>query len=565
MSLSVSSSNSSLLVLPLPTTDFKAVLSFAEKIRPLPPPSGMLARRVSWIESCSQQLVQSAYRLYLSYGKDQVKALKEQMAGAEPSEIARLAKPYAKILPEFAFLTIWYGEKNKETAALKTYWLSRGYLLFSDNTTGVIELSSEDRLLLENYADIICFEAEILQLPLSERVSKAVDFLEVASSSLNKDNLPFVANVITETFYALFPDGVGPKETELWSLLNDVISDAKEIDGVAQGTYFDDQLLIFVKLFLRKTESDENEALHAIRHHLRNANTPQSNSLLRYLADKKWKAFDSINELAIIRKEISLSEKLVPETLIGQIFKQFLDNPIFEPQAQAELYLFPSPWRDHLSAVSLRYYLGPLALPSGQENLFTAIFLSDKELTRYVSHLFLTEDKAVITPPLITPKDGNAFVSFRIFRLFEESMEYLRKHQFNQIGKLVETISWRNIQEWFHDTAKDAVSLKIITDIYQSKFLCLKELNLPSDRVKKLKEETEITRLELINWMKACWKQLHTEDTQNFPFEKYTEEELVIYVPAILKVMEPKKISLLTESFDFLEEVKCPLPTSAKS
>lgn len=544
MSITVFSSNPNVEVLPQPiAANFRAVSVFAENISSLPPPSGVVARRVFWIQSCFQQTVQGVYRLFFP---DQIKKLKEQMAGAEPSQIVELASPYATVLPEFAFLVIWYGEKNEETDKLKAYWLSRGFLLFSDLSSGLIEFDAEHHHLLESFVDIISFETEILKLSQTDRILKAIDFLDVASSSLSKENIPFIANVITETFYALFPDGIGSEETKLWNLLEEVISDAKDIGGEAQGTFFDDQLLVFVKLFLRKGPLDEQQAMHAIRHHLRNANSSESNTLLSYLADKKWCTLDSITELAIIRKAIYSFPKLEPEILLRQIFKQFLDNPNFDPQVQAELYLLPSPWRDHLSALLLRYYLGPLAIPSGQEKLFTAVFLSDQEQTRYLSHLYLTDDKLVMTPPLITPKDRQEFVPYRIFRLFEEAMAHLRTHKLNNVEKLLEAASWTNIQQWFQETKVDSKNLRLITDLYRAKFLLLKEISLPEGRREKLEEEAEVIRLEVVKWMKDYWSQGHPEDIKSFPFEKYKEETLISHVPYLLEVVEPSCLEALS-------------------
>ncbi len=508
-----------------------AVLNFAEKMATSIPPNRRIERPVFWIQTGFERLMRIVCRVAIwVFNHGAMQRAKEEMQTATPERICDLAKPFAPFFPEFALLAFIYGDKNDaKIKELEALWLPYGYLLTSDLSSSLVQKEAEKRNLLNPFADLITFEVANSSFSEEAKVEKALDLLQVASSSLRKDNLDFIAHVISETFIALFPEGIPDHKTDLWDQLEDLISDAETIGGQKRAEYLKDHLLIFVKTFLK---GSEDVLMRLIRAHIRQANQPNSAKLLNHLSQDRWAKFIKDDELRIIQKCLHDDVENDPSILLGTLFNKF-EEAEMNLQDMAECYLFPSPYHERSSAKLIKYYFDD-GYPTGTDGLYTAIFSIEDKQIHYVSHLLRESGQVTLIPGFTSPKDHDA----RTYYLLEEDLNHLEKKNFDGVSQMLERQSFDLIQAGFKDWKFSIENLRKLAKLYQDKLDTVKLSFVSVGRKERLAgDEVEATRLELVKRMEEAWRTKFPED-KKFSLAEFREIELMDELNELIKILE---------------------------
>ena len=497
---------------------FTDVLNFAEKTaRPIPPNS-KIERPVFWIQTGFERVMRVVCRIAIwFFNHGAMQRAKEEMMTATPQQICELAKPFAPFFPEFALLAFIYGDKNdEELKKLESLWLPYGYLLTSDLSSSRVQTEAEKRNLLTPFADLITFEVANTSFSQEARFEKALDLLQVASSSLRKDNLDFIAHVISETFYALFPEGIPDLETSLWGRLEDLLTDAQKIGGQKKAEYLRDHLLIFVKTFLK---GSKDVPMHLIRAHIRQANQPNSAKHLDHLTQDRWAKFIKDEELSIIQKCLHIGGEKDPSIFLNTLFNKFEESRI-NLQDMAECYLFPSPYQEHPSAKLVTDYFNE-GYPTGKDGLYTAIFLIEEDETRYVTHLLRNRGQVTLIPGFTSPKDEER----RVYHLLEGDLSHLKEKDFHKVSHTLEEQSFELIKSGFTKWEYSIENLRKWAKLYQDKLDTFELPVVSAGRKKRLKDEVEEVRLELVKRMEGAWRTKFPED-KKFSLAEFREADL---------------------------------------
>jgi len=527
MSLAVYSSLTSVPVASAnQTPPVVAVLNFAEKMATSIPPNSRIEKPVFWIQTGLERLMRIVCRIAIwVFNHGAMQRAKEEMQNTTPERIYELAKPFAPFFPDFALLAFIYGDKtDAKIKELEALWLPYGYLLTSDLSSSLVQKEAEKRNLLNPFAKLIIFESTSASNEV--KIEKALDLLQVASSSLRKDNLDFIAHLISETFIALFPDGIPDQETGLWDRLEELLIDAETIGGPKKVEYLNDHLLIFVKTLLK---GSKDVPMHLIRAHIRQANQPNSAKHLDYLSHDRWVKFIHDQELRIIQQCLQDGVN-DPSILLGNIFNQF-EKAGINLQDMAGCYLFPSPYQEHSSAKLITYYFEQ-GYPTGIDGLYTAIFSIEDSQTHYVSHLLRKNGKVTLIPGFKTPKDLDA----RTYCLLEEDLNHLKG--FHEVSLMLEKQSFDLIQAGFKDWKFSIENLRLLATLYQDKLDTVELSFVSGERKERLKDdEVEAVRLELIKRMEEAWRTQFPND-KKFSLAKFKETELLETLDKLITSLE---------------------------
>jgi len=497
------------------------VLDFASKIKPVIP-TGILNRQIHVIKEAINQTILKIY--HWLYGIEKIAA---QFKELSPADIVRIARRHAYWIPEFAFLTLWYGEQDKEAKKIGAYWLDRGYLLFTEHEDTKIEEKAEQFPLLEAYADLICLAAETMDQ--HARIQKACDFLKVATHSTKKDNLHFIVQVVIETLHALFPEGVDRQENALWEDLLILNEMAKSLGTTSESQLFEDYLFLFVFGMLRNQQDDQENALNVLREHILRADTADSKVLLQFFSRKN--RLEKTLEVDAIENELS-NPRFTSSSLLRKIFQ----DPFKNQRELAERYARPFSWRDQAGWTLVLYYfeptgeekVDPLLMEMEGHGLFNFVYLTDQNTRTAV---VFDKEKGIICS-FVSDKDFTKNNLLRVFNLQEMTLSALRKGGFVDIADRFEKVSWEKVCKWIEtNKGKEPFELSLLylqelTKLYQLKINLLSPQT--KERTVSLTHEIAFLKQTIIGWSEDLWKEKYFNlaglDLQSYEGEDFLEE-----------------------------------------